>query len=389
MEGKAANQTFDIGLRRTRIQLFGQITDRVFLYFQFGQNNFNSQYALGANRKFAAFFHDALGEYQISRNKSLILGGGLTICNGLSRFSQPSIGTIMTMDVPVFAQATVDATDEFSRKLSLYARGQLGKLDYRLVVSDPFPVASNGQPAIDLDHQANFARKGHSKQYQAFFQFQFFEKEQLNTPYMTGTYLGKKKILNLAGGLIYQPNAMWKKGVVATDTVYQKMLLAAGEVFLDLPLNPEKGTAVSAYLGYFRYDFGTNYLRFNGLMNPASSIGGSGFGVPKSGPVFGNAHPMFGTGQAIYAQLGYLLPQNLLGDQGTLMPYLSFTGADWDRLSGKRMDIFNAGINWLISGHHAKISLDWQNRPVYSNNEEGVKLAGRRNQVVVQYQIFL
>ena len=40
--------------------------------------------------------------------------------NGLSRFSQPSIGTIVTMDVPVFAQATVDQTDEFSRKLSVY-----------------------------------------------------------------------------------------------------------------------------------------------------------------------------------------------------------------------------------------------------------------------------
>lgn len=28
--------------------------------------------------------------------------------------------------------------------MSFYARGQVGKLDYRLVLSDPFPVASNG-----------------------------------------------------------------------------------------------------------------------------------------------------------------------------------------------------------------------------------------------------
>lgn len=35
------NNTFDIGLRRTRIQMFGLITDRVFVYTQFGQNNFN------------------------------------------------------------------------------------------------------------------------------------------------------------------------------------------------------------------------------------------------------------------------------------------------------------------------------------------------------------
>jgi len=48
------------------------------------------------------------------------------------------------MDVPVFAQATVDQTDEFSRKLSVYARGQVGRLDYRLVLTDPFPVNTNG-----------------------------------------------------------------------------------------------------------------------------------------------------------------------------------------------------------------------------------------------------
>src|SRR5438105_1799945 len=36
-----ADQTLDIGLRRTRIQFFGQLTDHVFFYTQFGQNNFN------------------------------------------------------------------------------------------------------------------------------------------------------------------------------------------------------------------------------------------------------------------------------------------------------------------------------------------------------------
>lgn len=56
LEGKKANETFDIGLRRTRIQMFGQITDKVFIYFQFGQNNFNSQFNSISNRKFAPFF---------------------------------------------------------------------------------------------------------------------------------------------------------------------------------------------------------------------------------------------------------------------------------------------------------------------------------------------
>jgi hypothetical protein len=122
--GNPAPQTFDIGLRRTRTQIYGQLTDHVGFYFQIGQNNFN--YLAGqnssntGNRKFQIFVHDALAEYKIKKGSDLLyLGGGLTITNGLSRFSQPSIGTIMSLDVPVFAQATVDQTDEFNRKLSM------------------------------------------------------------------------------------------------------------------------------------------------------------------------------------------------------------------------------------------------------------------------------
>src|SRR5258706_9472224 len=165
--GVPTNQTFDIGLRRTRVQLYGQLTDHVLFYFQFGQNNFNYLTQNAGNRKLEVFFHDALGEYKVKAGSVLLyLGGGLTITNGLSRFSQPSIGTIMSMDVPVFAQATVDMTDEFSRKLSVYARGQLGNLDYRLVMTDPSPVNTNGTvnapplPFAPNSPNASFAQVG-------------------------------------------------------------------------------------------------------------------------------------------------------------------------------------------------------------------------------------
>jgi hypothetical protein len=63
-----ASNTFDIGLRRTRMQLFGQLTDRIFFYTQFGMNNFNKTNGFPgyntsgtpSNRKVSAFFHDAL-----------------------------------------------------------------------------------------------------------------------------------------------------------------------------------------------------------------------------------------------------------------------------------------------------------------------------------------
>src|SRR5688572_32089169 len=210
VENRIKDNTVDIGLRRTRIQAFGQLTDKVFIYFQFGMNNFNSQFNTGNNRKLHAFFHDALGEYKISNGNQLKVGGGLTIANGLSRFSQPSVSSIMTMDVPVFAQATVDQTDEFSRKLSVYARGQVGKFDYRFILSDPFPITSNGTPSIPTPGpSANFAQIGHHKQYQGFFLYNFFDQETHTTPYMTGTYLGKKKVFNLEAGFISQRKATW------------------------------------------------------------------------------------------------------------------------------------------------------------------------------------
>lgn len=383
-----AAETFDIGLRRTRVQFFGQLTDHVFFYTQFGQNNFNFLSGQNAsnsgNRKLQVFFHDALGEYKVWKgNDQLYLGGGLTITNGLSRFSQPSISTIMTMDVPVFAQATVDQTDEFSRKLSVYARGQLGKIDYRVVLSDPFPITSNGQAAPALSPNATFAQIGHHKQFQGFFMFNFFDKEAHTTPYMTGTYLGKKKILNLEAGFITQQRATWSRESIASDTAFHAMNLFSVALYYDAPLNKEKGTALSAYAGYFDYQFGKGYLRYNGAMNPAD--GTSIAGAP--GGSQGNAFPMFGTGQVIYTQIGYLLKKDLLGPgNGTLMPYASLMSADYDRLSD-RMNVFDMGVNWLMKGHSSKLTLDYQLRPVYETQGSDLVKITNNSQVVLQYQI--
>lgn len=379
LQGESTSHTFDIGLRRTRIQMFGQVTDRAFVYFQFGQNNFNRNAQFG-NRKIAAFFHDAVGEYRLSKKNQLKIGAGLTIANGLSRFSQPSVGTILALDVPVFAQATVDQTDLFSRKLSVYARGQVGKIDYRISLSDPFSVTTNGAapPAISSTN-ATFATKGHHKQYQAYAMYQFFENEAHLTPYMPGTYLGKKKVWNIGGGVIYQKHAMWlQEGL---DTTKQDMFLWAAESFMDLPLNIEKGNAITAFVGYFNYDFGTNYIRTGAQMNPADGKSLSPTISSVSGG--GNGWPMMGTGNIIYSQLGYLFKKDLLGDQGTLQPYVTYQRNNFAYLKDA-VNVYNVGINWLINGHRAKISVDYQNRPVYNTD---LKVETRRGAYVLQYQI--
>lgn len=387
IENKAQSHVFDIGLRRTRMQVLGQLSDKVFLYFQFGQNNFNAQYNSTSNRKIAAFFHDALCEYKVSKNNQLKLGAGLTIASGLSRFTQPGIGSILTMDVPVFAQTTVDQTDQFSRKLSVFARGQIGKIDYRLVLSDPFPVSSNGQTQPAISSNAGFALHGHQLQYQGFIMYQFFEHETHTTPYMTGTYLGNKKVFNIGGGFISQKNAMWR--LEGADTIYQPMEHIALETFLDVPLNKEKKTALSAYLGYFNTFYGSNYLRYNGIMNPAngSNLPGS-FSVGAQGPVFGNALPMFGSGQTLYTQLGYLLPKFKNETPGRLLPYASASISKFHKLNGLICSTYNLGLNYLINEHQSKLTLDIQNRPTFLTIANEITASKRMNSITLQYQIF-
>jgi hypothetical protein len=382
VEGVAVNQSFDIGLRRTRMQMMGQITDRAFIYFQFGQNNFNAQYNSASNRKIAPFFHDALGEYRLSSANQLKIGGGLSIISGLSRFSQPSIGTITTLDVPVFAQTTVDQTDQFSRKLSIYARGQVGHFDYRLILSDPFPIMSNGQTPPALATVANFAQKGHSLQQQGYLIYQFFDHENHTTPYMTGSYLGSKKIVNIAVGGIYQANAMWAKGIQG-DTTYQDMKHFAIESFVDMPINAAKHTAISAYLGYFNTNYGQNYLRYNGIMNPANGTNlTAANSITGQGPTYGNAYPMFGTGHVVYTQIAYL-------NASRFMPYAAATLAKYDRLGNLTTSTYNFGLNYYLQGNKAKLSLDLQNRPSYDVKQGEIVSGNRLNSLTLQFQLFI
>ena len=138
---ESRNQTLDIGIRRIRFQFFGQLSDHTFFYLHFGQDNFNYL----SQRKFIPFFQDALGEYKIKKgSEALIFGGGLTIISGPSRFNQPQLVNILSTDIPIFNYPSFDLTDQAGRKLCLYARGQVSKLDYRVALGNSFPITTSG-----------------------------------------------------------------------------------------------------------------------------------------------------------------------------------------------------------------------------------------------------
>jgi len=365
----------DIGIRRLRFSVLAQLTNRLFFYTQFGQNNFNFL----SKRNTGAFFHDATVEYKCL--PQLQIGAGLTGWSGLARFASPAVGSIMGIDVPLYQQVTNGVNDQFLRKLSVYAKGQIGKLDYRLALSSPMTIANSLVEIKPVSPDAEFSLLPPRLQTQGYLYWQFLDKESNTIPYTTGTYLGKKKIVNLGAGWIHQKNAMWNLNAV-NDTVMHDMLLLGADLFVDLPIG-NKGAALSSYLAYTNYDLGPNYVRNVGVMNPANGSDGSVFNVA------GVAFPMIGTGNTFYWQGGYKFKNDLVPQGGTFMPYASIQLGDYDRLTDL-MFMWNAGLNYFIHGTHAgKLTLEYQSRPVFDDVAGDMVAISRKGMAVLQFQIAL
>ncbi|MCD6017161.1 MAG: hypothetical protein K0S53_282 [Bacteroidetes bacterium] len=378
--GTPKKESFDVGLRRVRFQVMGQVTKKIFFYTQFGINNFNSISA----RKSPLFFHDVTAEYSVYKNY-FTLGGGLNGWNGTARYTSSGVGNILCMDLPLIEETTNDVSDQFVRKLGVYAKGKIGRLDYRLAAANPFPIQNSltTVAALSGTNTAAFSTRAPEMQYQGYVMWQFMEKESNQLPYMTGSYLGKKRVFNIGGGFSYQKDAMWYRNA-NMDTISTPLQQFALDAFYDSYLNKEKQNAVTVYAVYLSYDFGPNYIRNAGAMNPANgTVGAASFNGA------GNAVPLIGTGQVVYAHAAYLFKKDLLDQHGTLQPYVSGSYAVYQKLEDP-VFIYNIGLNWIMNGQNSKISLDYQSRPIFNTDPNGniheTKNA-RRGQVVLQYQV--
>lgn len=378
INGYAKDNYTDIGVRRARFQAYGQIADRVFIYSQIGMNNFN----FNSDRKAGFFIHDIMGEYEVVR-KHLSLGAGLSAWNGLTRFSAPSVGSIMGVDAPLFEQSTNDVTDQFLRKLSVYAKGKLGKLDYRVVMSNPMAVQKSNGYVATVGPNSTFSAKPAKMQWHGYFQWQFLDQEANTTAYTTGTYLGTKRVFNIGAGFQVQPDAMWRAGNNG-DTIESNLQHFAVDAYYDAPINAETGTALSAYASYINFNWGKGYIRNQATMNP-----GNGTTKPEILNGSGNGYPSFGTGNLLYGQVGYKFKNNLIG-KTTLMPYVSLQYAHYDRLKDD-MAFWDGGFSWLLKGHTSKVTFAYQSRPVYqvdAATQDAFK-TDRKGSFLIQYQVFL
>ncbi|MBS3913485.1 MAG: hypothetical protein KG003_03240 [Bacteroidetes bacterium] len=378
--GDPVNNSFDIGIRRLRMQAYGQINERIFLYTQFGLNNFTWM----QNRFTGAFFHDAVAEFRI-RKDWMNIGAGLTGWSGLSRYASPAVGSILSLDAPLYQQATNGVTDQFLRKLSVYAKGKISRLDYRVALSHPMAAQTgNVANSTSLDSGiASFSARYPSLQTQGYFKWEFLDKESNQLPYFAGTYLGKRRIFNIGAGFIHQPKAMWQQNGKNSDTIYHPMNLWSVDVFYDAPLNKEKENAITAYAAFSIFDFGQNHLRMLGVMNPLNGVNAN---ASLNGT--GNGFPAIGTGNILYAEVGYLAGKNLLKNHDRIQLFAGTQIAGFQALH-ERMIMYQTGMNYYISGNAwNKISLMYQNRPVYhKNSDEEARVTSRKGMVTVQLQV--
>jgi hypothetical protein len=414
----AAPTSFDIGLRRSRILTFSQINNNFLVLAHFGINNqTQSTGGIGAPgttvdpnasaKKPQLFLHDAYGEIRVTggvkpTDDGLFWGFGLHYWNGLSRMSMSSTLNYMANDAPILNWAEIEASDQFARMIGTYIKGKALGFDYTFALDMPFRF-SNGNTFTNLTDlpnestrtSSNYAPNVITPMLKGYIAYEFWEKESRVLPFTVGSYIGTKKVLNVGAGFQYQERGMRTRAFNSAsnryDTSNVDLVALSADVFMDLPLREGKDPdAITFYATYYNFNFGKNYLRSVGIMNPATSARATPTS-PNALSGAGNAHPLIGTGNAGYAEIGYVFPGRLqLLPDGAfsnmrVQPYAAGTFCAYEALN-QAFILPEAGINFYLEGHHCRLNLHYRGRPVYDLQRN---YKDTRSEFIFQAQIYL
>jgi hypothetical protein len=371
----------DVGMRSARFLIYGKPHKDLLFLLHVGINN---QSTVGGGfgtgdtpKKPQLFVHEAWGEYRFA--DYLYAGAGLIYWNGISRLASASTNAYLTLDAPISNWPNLDKSDQTGRMLGVYVKGKIEKFAYRVAVNAPFVTGNEGLK----ENKADYAGTS-TKAVQGYFKYDFLEAENETLPYYAGTYLGKKRVWNVGAGFYFQPDAM--AHLAQGKPVNDKQLHLGVDSFVDLPFGREgRAGALTAYAGFVHYDFGPNFLRSIGIMNPSTAVA---MGAPGSANGPGNAVPTIGTGNTYVGQLGYLLP-DVFGRAGQLQPYANLRVSTFQALDGPVV-VPEAGVNWLLAGHHAKFTVDYKSRPVFAAATAGALPTEqtRKSELTLQAQAF-
>ena len=384
----------DLGIRRSRIFLYASLLDRVFVNSQIGADNITYR----SSQNVSLSLIDAQAEFVVNKNK-LKVGLGLNSWNGISRYNNSDFSEFLLVDQSGFASPFNETFDRSGSQLGIYARGTLGKLQYRFALTKPFEsgIDSVSTPFTTERINENFAVKG-------YFSWQFFDKENSSYPFLTMNNLGRGEILNVGAGFYYHPEAMLveaEKDLSTVDPFLAAWLISTGQeyllpdfadyypskisdvfivsadVFMDMPVNGNG--AITSYLAYYYNFFGPNYLRSMTTMNVSRL--NSNQSLPQG---MGNSQWETGTGHILHGEVGYLISGS--NTKNRFQPFGAFTMKNFKGLDETSFQ-FDAGINWLMYNHNIKWTLQYSTRPIYTMEDESSKWTSSKGQVILQAQV--
>lgn len=338
-------------LRRARVLMFSQITDKFLILTHFGLNSLNSNNMgpLGKDASAQLFFHDVWAQYNLNKNHTV--GAGLHYFNGISRLNNQSTLNIMTLDNNRQSWATIGLSDQFARHLGVFGKGKFGRLQYRVSINDAIVNSldtRDSDPTFEGTVYAGARLEDpikSSKTYTGYFDYNLLDEESNFLPYKVGSYLGSKRVLNVGAGVFLHPDGA--VNISPTGNEAQMVSVFAADLFYDAPLG-ENGGAVTAYATYQKNDYGKDYL-----------------------------FSAYGSGSMIYGHAGYVIPGN--NDKTRFQPYASYSINEYDATT----DVYSRlgmGVNAYFSGHNSKLTLEYAN-----DNRGGTSTNG----ILIQAMIYL
>ncbi|MEM1406643.1 MAG: hypothetical protein AAGG59_07705 [Bacteroidota bacterium] len=360
IDGKRKDEVVDLSIRRYRINLYGSLDSKTKFNLSIGNNN------VGSSLESQPKLLDAYLHYQWK--SWLGFGGGKSSWVGLSRYTAPSTSGALGTDIQFGALPLLNRSDDLLRKMSVFANGQVGIFDYRVVLAKPTA------PEDNVPNEAiNFTSIAPDYQISTYLKFQFKDKEKQTSAYARGSYHGKKEIFNIGFGSLYQPSTTVI--ATATDTNYYAAKSVAVDLFYESKIY--KGYVVTGYVSYHHHNLGPNFIRQVGANNAAD-------GITASTALNGKGVSRFvsGSGDNLHIDAAILKP--LKASQKAIQFYTSIDFLKLNALDGNVVNL-ESGINFLFNGHRSKLNLGYQNWPVV--NKETRRSEERKSAIVIQYQL--
>ncbi len=400
---KPDNSSTNIGIRRARMLFYAQMGPRWLILTHFGMNNqtFNSGGYSGSvdGKKPQLYIHDAWTEFMVIPKK-LYVGIGLHYWNGVSRMANASTLNFMTLDAPIFNWYTIETNDQFARQMGIYAKGQLGRLDYRFALNQPFQNGTNpymqttrtttgfnSELAAKHAYTSTFAQAAYVK-----YMFKDIEKDVL--PYEIGLCMDGQELFSIGAGFYNHPKSTYTldPGSGSDSLQLYNTTIFGADMFYNHFIG-EKGYILNTYVLFQHMDYGTRYLRNIGVFNTSTVIGnaeqlGDEY-ANRSVMGAGNVQPTMGTGDILYAQLGLRFPRFENGS--AFMPYVTGTYKSFEAIEESSLQ-YDLGLNYFINKHNAKVTVQYGTRPIYkfdSSQSSGVAQNGLKGQITLQTHFYL